>query len=45
MRIVVSGGTGFIGRAIVARLLETGADQVAVTSREPGARDPWGGRV
>src|SRR5262245_43920426 len=45
MRIVVSGGTGFIGRAIVARLLETGDDRIAVTSRDPAARDLWGGRV
>lgn len=45
MRIVVSGGTGFIGRAIVNRLLDTGADRVVVTSRDPGARDLWGGRA
>jgi NADH dehydrogenase len=45
MRIVVAGGTGFIGREIVARLLETGQDDVVVTSREPGRKDPWGGRV
>ncbi len=45
MRIVVSGGTGFIGRAVVDRLLETGQDRIAVTSRHPEAHDPWGGRV
>lgn len=45
MRIVVSGGTGFIGRAIVDRLLETGDDRIAVTSRFPEAHDHWGGRV
>lgn len=38
MRIVVSGGTGFIGSEVVARLLETGADEVVVTSRDPEAR-------
>jgi uncharacterized protein YbjT (DUF2867 family) len=35
MRIVVTGGGGFIGRAVVDRLLETGGDQVVVTSRRP----------
>jgi uncharacterized protein YbjT (DUF2867 family) len=35
MRIVVTGGTGFIGREVVARLLETGSDQVAITTRSP----------
>jgi NADH dehydrogenase len=45
MRIVVSGGTGFIGRPVVERLLETPGDEVVVTSRDPERRDPWGGRV
>ena len=45
MRIVVTGGTGFIGREVVSRLLETPGDTVAVTTRDPGRRDPWGGRV
>src|SRR5262245_57154807 len=45
MRIVVAGGTGFIGREIVDRLLETGDDTVVVTTRDPGASDPWRGRV
>lgn len=45
MRIVVTGGTGFIGRQIVNRLLETGTDEIAVTTRDPGRQDPWGGRV
>src|SRR5262245_56059490 len=45
MRIVVTGGTGFIGREVVSRLLETPGDEVAVTTREPGRPDPWGGRV
>jgi len=43
MRIVVTGGTGFIGREIVDRLLEGGGDEVVVTSREPGRSDPWRG--
>jgi NADH dehydrogenase len=43
MRIVVTGGTGFIGREVVARLLDEG-DEVVVTTRDP-ERDPWHGRV
>ncbi len=45
MRIVVAGGTGFIGREIVERLLETGEHHVVVTGRDPEARDLWHGRV
>ncbi|HUG54174.1 MAG TPA: NAD(P)H-binding protein [Vicinamibacteria bacterium] len=45
MRVVVSGGTGFIGREIVARLLEEGGCEVAVTTRYPERADPWAGRV
>jgi uncharacterized protein YbjT (DUF2867 family) len=45
MRIVVTGGTGLIGREVVSRLLETGTDQIAVTTRDPDKSDPWGGRV
>ena len=44
MRIVVTGGTGFIGREVVERLLESGSDEVVVTTRNP-EQDPWGGRV
>jgi uncharacterized protein YbjT (DUF2867 family) len=45
MRIVVTGGTGFIGRTVVDGLLEDGAHQVAVTTRDPGRGSPWGPRV
>jgi NADH dehydrogenase len=44
MRIVVAGGTGFIGREVVERLLDSGSDEVVVTSRNPD-KDPFGGRV
>jgi NADH dehydrogenase len=44
MRIVVTGGTGFIGGEIVERLLETGGHDVCVTTRRTD-RDPWRGRV
>lgn len=44
MKIVVTGGTGFIGREIVRRLLHDGQPDVVVTTRNP-ARDLWGGRV
>ncbi|HEY6552841.1 MAG TPA: NAD(P)H-binding protein [Vicinamibacteria bacterium] len=45
MRIVVTGGTGFIGREIVAELLASGGDDIVVTTRDPDRADPWRGRV
>jgi nucleoside-diphosphate-sugar epimerase len=44
MRVVVAGGTGFIGRAVVSRLLGAG-HTVAVTTRDPMGPDPWQGAV
>ena len=45
MRIVVAGGTGFIGSEVVKLLLESGGDEVVVTTRDPGGPDRWDGRV
>jgi uncharacterized protein YbjT (DUF2867 family) len=45
MRVVVTGGTGFIGREVVSRLLEEGGVEVAITTRHPERADPWDGRV
>src|SRR5215510_7752537 len=45
MRVVVAGGTGFVGREVVSRLLESGEDQVVVTSRRPDPLPEWGSRV
>ena len=47
MKIVVTGGTGFVGREVVGRLLETrqAPARVVVTTRELSDPDPWGGRV
>ena len=45
MRIVVTGGTGFIGHEVVDRLLDAGGHEVTVTTRDPGRADTWGGRV
>ena len=44
MKIVVAGGTGFIGREVVGLLLESGAHDVVVTTRDP-EKDLWAGRV
>jgi len=45
MRVVVSGGTGFVGREVVSRLLAEPGVEVTVTTRHPERPDPWDGRV
>lgn len=45
MRIVVAGGTGFIGREVVRLLLQRGGDEVVVTTRDPGAARSRAGAV
>ena len=44
MRILISGGSGFLGRALSARLLQDGAE-VAWISRDPGRAAPVGIKV
>ncbi|MBI3733518.1 MAG: TIGR01777 family protein [Chloroflexi bacterium] len=43
-RIVITGGTGLIGRALAPRLLEAG-HEVVILSRRPGHVPPFPGRV
>ena len=45
MRIVVTGGTGFIGREVVKRLLDAPGDEVVVVTRDPERAEAFGGRV
>jgi nucleoside-diphosphate-sugar epimerase len=40
LRVLVAGGGGFIGRAVVRELLARGARDVTVLSRHPGASPP-----
>lgn len=45
MRVVVTGGTGFIGGALVDELLRTGEEEIVVATRYPEKVKPRGGRV
>lgn len=45
MRVLVTGGTGFIGRNVVDQLLQAGVTDLAVTTRDPARHDRWQGRV
>jgi uncharacterized protein YbjT (DUF2867 family) len=45
VRVLVVGGTGFIGRHVVAELIDKGVTDITVTSRDPESRDRWHGRV
>jgi nucleoside-diphosphate-sugar epimerase len=45
MRVVVTGGTGLIGRHVVEGLLKEGLTDVVATSRDPARQDGWPGRV
>lgn len=45
MRVVVTGGTGLIGRHVVDQLLAAGVRDIAVTTRDPEHNDRWPGRV
>ena len=45
MRVLVTGGTGFIGRNVVDQLLQAGVTDLAVTTRDPARNDRWQGRV
>lgn len=45
MRVLVTGGTGFIGRHVVDELLRAGIADVAVTTRDPAKADDRQGRI
>jgi uncharacterized protein (TIGR01777 family) len=44
-RVIVTGGTGFIGRPLSLRLIEDGYDVVCLTRNALGAKERWGNRI
>jgi len=44
-RIIITGGTGFIGRPLSQRLVERGYDVVCLTRNAPAAKEKWGNRI
>lgn len=44
-RIIITGGTGFIGRPLSQRLIERGYEVVCLTRNVPAAKEKWGNRI
>ena len=44
-RIIITGGTGFIGRPLSQRIVERGYEVVCLTRNAPTAKEKWGNRI